>query len=278
MSLPSDKLSERIRTIIEQPPFDPDHGGLASTERESFALSRATLALLAMQAFPVLARRFPSLRVVSLRESHPKDGVSDVSGEAAIRVTQLGAGEAGTVRVNLEVPTRSARSMKLLDIATIRKHLWRTLVIAADPLSREEAALRAGVESLEAEFAKMEANVPRTLEHLKWMGVLPHDFVEEYERTLGADSRARSPPRGAAGGGGGGGGGGTGGGAPITPALSLWWPPRPGCLNWKETLLQQQELAKALAELKVAEKAEMREKMAAAAEKRIADKAAGGAL
>jgi hypothetical protein len=235
-----------------------------------------------MQAYPILVRNYPALRVVSLRESNPHDGVSGVGGAIAVRVEQLGAGEGGTVKVSLEVPTRSPRHMRLLEISDIRAALWRTLLIAAQPLARDEASLKAGVAGLEGDYLKtVAANAPRSIGDLVEMGILPADYLKDYEEKLGVGRGV-----GALGG---------GGGAPASPPrggasppkdaggagsarglMSLWWPPRAGALTYKELQQQRQELAEAMKALKLAEKVEMREKMAAAAERRMAENAAAG--
>ena len=94
------RLSERIGTIVEQPPFVTGAGGVASTDRDSYAHARALLTLVAFQAYPVLVRRFPQLRVWSLLESHHDDGTSGVAGHANVRVRFV---EAGQGREGMEV-------------------------------------------------------------------------------------------------------------------------------------------------------------------------------
>jgi hypothetical protein len=111
-------LADRVRAIAEQQPFSAEHGGLASTDAGSFAQSRATLVLLAVQAYPILVRRFPTLRVESLRESHPKDGVSDVAiigvphpdfGEAVVAVVTADRADLDPAQIEAVATEKLAR-------------------------------------------------------------------------------------------------------------------------------------------------------------------------
>jgi hypothetical protein len=94
------KLSERIMTIVEQPPYVTGGGGTASTDKDSFAQARAQLVLVALQAYPMMVRRFPNLRIWSLLESHSQDGTTGVAGGAAVRARPV---EAGQGREGMEV-------------------------------------------------------------------------------------------------------------------------------------------------------------------------------
>ena len=85
------KLSERIGSLVEQPPFVSGGGGYAATDRDSFAHARAQLVLVAFQAYPVLVRKFPQLRIWSLLESHPQDGTTGVADSANVRVRPVNA-------------------------------------------------------------------------------------------------------------------------------------------------------------------------------------------
>ena len=91
MPLNREKLRERIESIVEQPPFHPGSGGLASTDKDSYAEARALLVLVALQVFPVMVRRFPKLRIKQLFEGHPRDGVTGVADEASVKVFFLDA-------------------------------------------------------------------------------------------------------------------------------------------------------------------------------------------
>ena len=84
--LNSERLAERINAIVEQAPYHPGGGGLASTDRNSYAEARALLVLVSLQAYPVLVRRFPTMCIKSLFEAHPKDGTTGVADEAAVKV------------------------------------------------------------------------------------------------------------------------------------------------------------------------------------------------
>jgi hypothetical protein len=94
--LNSERLAERINAIVEQAPYHPGGGGLASTDRNSYAEARALLVLVSLQAYPVLVRRFPTMCIKSLFEAHPKDGTTGVADEAAVKVFFLESSSASS--------------------------------------------------------------------------------------------------------------------------------------------------------------------------------------
>lgn len=211
MPLPSEKLRERIENIIEQPPFHPGGGGLASTDKDSYAEARALLVLAALQAYPVMVRRFPNLRIKQLFEAHPGDGITGVADEKAVkvfflelplpppvawrehlspqsRVQLLSGGGAqdsspepppstasAEIHCRVDIPVRSSRTGKCMEPGAVRKNLLRALLMAEAGVRGygSEGELASATAALEDEYrAKYYDNAPKDLVHLFWMHIV----------------------------------------------------------------------------------------------------------
>jgi hypothetical protein len=106
------------------------------------------------------------------------------------------------------------------------------------------------VDGLEKQFeAEFKIKVPTDILHLKWMGVVPEDYVRQYNIAVGLekapDATAPTSPGHTT----------TGGVAIVTgadmmafrgSAVHLWWPPVPEAVTFQE-MKEQREVLKAVA-------------------------------
>ena len=244
MTMNIDKLRARFGVIIEQAPYIAGSGGLASTEPDSFAGARALLVLLALQTYPLIVRKFPDVAITMLAEAHPKDGVTGVAGEMAVRFEEdksPATPDTPLRRLHVWLPVRSATaSLKLLDIGVIRGCLWRALSSATRQL-RGEAALAAASSELEKEWRdSFSLKVPLDVMHLVWMGVIQENWTDEYRKKAGAAVGSNGA------------------------AVGLWWPPSATALTFQEMQRQRTEVKELRENIKAAEEIEKREVIARA--------------
>ena len=306
--LPSAKLAERIQTLVEQPPFISGGGGYAATDRSSFAEARALLTLVAFQAYPVLVRRYPQLRIWSLLESHPQDGTTGVADSANVRCRPVEAGqgregyevslaggaapvpglaaEASTpasaaaassgsseaalplVHLRVELPLRSSATGRVLEIGEIRRHMWRALLLGVAGKGGQSEAQLS--EGVEAQEREFRD---------KYFPSVPQDVVHlvwmgvlrpNYVEEFEAYVASVAQPK-------------EGRGSVSktdhrSSAVGLWWPPREGAVTYVEMQRQRREKKAAEEALKVVEAEEVRELRRRAAEQRmgLGSSSAGG--
>lgn len=267
-----EKLTAIIQTIVEQRPFEPGEGGVASTDPLSFAAARAQLVLLAFQAYPMLREeRFKHLRVCSLVESHPLDGTTGVADEAAVKVQFRDQAEQQK-GLDIHIPVRSSRDGKLQvqEIGVLRKFMWRALVLGATGVfGRSEGELAAEAEALEKLYReKFFDKAPKDVVHLVYMGVMAQNYTQEHAAFVDARvqaAAAKNAPQGRA-----------PRAEPRCSALGLWWPVPKTAITFAQMQQQQAELKCALAVAEKAEKEEVRLKRLAALEKRQSAGGGGG--
>ena len=240
----SDKIRVRIGVLIEQAPWAPGAGGVASTEPDSFAGARAALVLVALQIYPVLVRKFPDVAITKLCESHPKDCVTGVANGMAVR-TEVDATAAPPdtppQRVQVWIPVRSESSNKLLEPMSVRLCVWYALLKCTNSV-RGETALLAGARELEKEWRDVySTKVPLDVIHLVWMGVISEEWVKEHTAAVGSNA------------------------ASIGSALGLWWPPPQQAITFVEMQRQRAELKEVRSAVHAAEMGIRREMIAQAA-------------
>lgn len=297
------KLRARIANVIEQPAFDVEGGGLASTDPSSYANARALLVLAAFQLFPYIVKRMPEeFQIVSLNEAHPADAVTGVSSvrirwehSASSSATSStsggggggGSGSAATSKATVWIPVRSQQNNRLLQPSDVRRHGFRALGLCSG-LSAG-AALDAWIAECEEEFhTKYKAAVPTDVVHLIRMGVMPHNYVAEYDAAVGAGRGGGSDTAAAASSGSA--TTATGGavaaatsptkGASRGAAMTLWWPPPATAVTFAEAMAAHREAvavrAVVEAEAREADREDKRSRAAAAAMARFAGGGGGG--
>lgn len=122
-----EKIKAKIGSIVEEAPYVVGRGGLACTDKESYAGARASLILVALQTYPVLMMRkeFPEdFRISSIIEVDPRVKLSH-SNAVFIRPDLDG----NPNHICVAIPCRSEASLKLLLPDEILKRMFRALAL-----------------------------------------------------------------------------------------------------------------------------------------------------
>lgn len=286
-------LARRVHRIIELAPYVPGEGGLACTDKASFAEARALLVLVAVQLHALVegAGRelgLPSgLTITQLREAHPQAQSGD---EIAVRVVM---DREKPAHCQLHIPVRSAKTMKATSPQeALRGALWGLARLADNVGTSRSEADKWASQAL-AQYSKHPAlvgRVPVGIGSLVYMGLLPSTWSEQYERMRAlemaqglapgpgrtisdAPVSAASPASGAGGSEEAAQGSGLGPAGhrprhdPVpSPCLNLWWPPTAQLTPYAEA---KATLKKAQEQSAAASQDDARQKRLAAAMKRM---------